>query len=609
MALARTLYLEAGAETVLALHHDAEGHTARSTAVLIVPPWGWEEVASYRSRRGWAESLAAAGHPTLRFDLPSAGNSSGSPRDPGRLDAWVEAVTVAAGWLRGESGREGIAAIGLGLGGLLAREALARAASIDELVLWGAPASGRAFARETRAFSRMQPWDPAPVGEPGSLPEGWLEAGGFLLSAETLEALRGLAPELPEGASPRRALLLGRDGAGLDDSLRQSLEAAGTEVATDSGEGWARLVSHPERSALQEETVARVGAWLAEGESSAYAGAGEGTGRGAADRPRVSGAGEPPVSEILELKVDGRSVREAPLALDLPFGEAFAILAEPAEGAHGPCAVCLNAGAVRNVGPNRIWVEAARRWAAKGVRSVRVDLEGIGEAEGEAPARVAEFYRPKFVEQIGLVLDRLDGRGMGEGGYLLLGLCGGGYWAFQAALADRRVAGALLVNSGALAWRDELIAERDARKLGRASDPAWRRRLLRGEVSLAKLGQALRSLLLSLLRRLGRLGRRSRRSEVEADLDRLREAGVPMTMAFSNEEWVLEELEADGILGRLERWPDVELRRLPGSDHTLRPVEAQAAAGAVLDQGLDAALARASQSTGPRPPAQAGRQR
>ena len=578
METAQPTYLSTEPDPSFALF-DEPGEPHRATGVLVCPPWGWDEVASYRSRRAWGERLAAGGHPTLRIAYPATGNSGGSPRDPGRVEAWLDSVSAGADWLRAEGGVARVAVLGLGLGGLLAREALARGARFEDLVLWSAPLSGRAFVRETRAFSRLQAWHAAGEQD-GEQPEGSLEAGGFLLTEETIEALEALSPELPAGSPLERALLLERDGVGVDEALRDELEAAAVEVAVTPGEGWAEMVSHAERTRLPEETAGRIDAWLDGGEERAPA------------LSLVQATG-PRANEEILLEVDGRTVRESPLVVELPFGRAFGLLDEPYdEQASQLCAICLNAGAVRHIGPNRIWVETGRRWAAMGVRTVRIDLEGIGESDGQAPSDVAEFYLPKFEDQLGVVLDMLEERGLGTE-FLLVGLCGGGYWAFRETLHDPRVKTALLLNSGALEWDPALIAQREARKLGRAAELNGWGKLLRGEIGAEKFGRLARSLLTESGRRLRSLGRRGDDTDrIEADLDRLREAGTSLTMAFSDREPLLEELDASGILTRLSRWPNVKLERLPGNDHTLRSISAQAAARGILDQELASAVGR-----------------
>jgi alpha-beta hydrolase superfamily lysophospholipase len=493
----------------------------------------------------------------------------------------VDAIAAAADWLRGEEEVSRVAVLGLGLGGLLAREALSRGARFEELILWAAPGCGRAFVRETRAFSRLQSWHANGGGGDGEQPEGSLEAGGFLLTGETIETLGALRPELPAGHRLERALMLERDGVGVDEGLRDDLEAAGVEVSVIPGEGWTEMVSHAERTRLPLQTTERISAWLADGERRPQA---------LALAPDLA-AGTRALNEVL-LDIDGREIRESPLLVDLPFGRAFGLLDEPAdEQASALCAICLNAGAVRHIGPNRIWVETARRWAAMGVRTVRIDLEGIGESDGAAPSEVAEFYLPKFEDQLRVVLDLLEERGLGTE-FLLVGLCGGGYWAFRETLHDPRVRTALLLNSGALEWDPALIAQREARKVSHATDLGMWKKLLRGDVSPAKVAGLVGSLLTQAGRRARRLGRSPAvgADRLEADLDQLRASGTSLTMAFSDHEPLLEELDANGILARLPRWPNVELARLPGDDHTLRPIRAQAGARQLLDRGLEQAI-------------------
>ncbi|MEA2193737.1 MAG: hypothetical protein QOG42_171, partial [Solirubrobacteraceae bacterium] len=223
----RAVYLGAAPDAVFGYLHAPAGGP-RQTAVLIVPPWGWEDVAAHRSLRAWAQHLALAGHATLRFDLPSSGDSGGAPTDPARVEAWTDAIAGAADWLRAETGCGRIAALGLGLGGLLAGKALAEGAEIDDLVLWAAPVRGRAFVRQQRGFAALQSSRLTLSGGslPSGLPDGWIEAGGFVLTRETIAALEDVDLRALALGGLQRALLLERDGAGVYAPLREQLEAA-----------------------------------------------------------------------------------------------------------------------------------------------------------------------------------------------------------------------------------------------------------------------------------------------------------------------------------------------------------------------------------------------
>jgi len=150
----RLYYLDAGGTHFLAAFHPSTGASAH-TAVLFVPPFGWEDIASHRTRRMWAEDLAAHGYPVLRIDLPGTGDSAGDSAFPGQWSGWNGAVTVAARRLRAEAGTPLVTAIGIGLGGLLAYEAAARG-DVDDLVLWATPGKGWSFVRELTAFSVLE---------------------------------------------------------------------------------------------------------------------------------------------------------------------------------------------------------------------------------------------------------------------------------------------------------------------------------------------------------------------------------------------------------------------------------------------------------------------
>jgi len=598
----RPLYLDLAPDPVFGMFHAAEPGAEIGTAVLICPPWGWNDVTSYRARRVWAAQLAEAGHPTLRIDFPGAGDSGGNPGDAGRLDAWSGAVAESIRWLRATDGTQRVAVVGLGLGGLVAAKALAAGAPIDDLVLWAAPARGHSLLREERAFAGLQTSRYSVTGEPepSLLPDGWIEVGGFVLSAETVQDVEALTFGPLEPGTVKRALLLERDGIAPDAAFQRELEKAGAEVTVAPGNGWGAMCFHPERYDPPLEVFARVTAWLAKTSPEPAPTAPE----SAAVASPVSG--RPIAAAATEVTVDGVRIGETPLTFDTPDGEVFGILASPLSntrpsGQPPITAVFLNAGAVRRIGPNRIWVEVARRWAALGIPNLRVDLDGIGDADGDARryVDVGEFYRPQIGAQLDELLDILEGRGLGSR-FLLVGLCSGAYWAFHTAAADDRVTGAILLNARALSWDSAFERRREARKLGRLLDRRSWRRFLRRETGMPRLravawalASGARVAALNLPSRLG-AGRRAEGHEdqVAATLDRLRDTRTKVVMAFSDDEPLHAELEAHGLMKRLDSWPNLTTARLPGRDHTLRPIVAQRAAHELLDRALEAELAR-----------------
>jgi SAM-dependent methyltransferase/alpha/beta superfamily hydrolase len=561
----QALYLRAGLDRVLAFHHKPAAGAATGAGVLICPPFGWDDVASHRALRLWAQQLADEGHPTVRFDLPGTGDSSGSPADPGRLDAWCEAVAAAATWLRDDAGAGRVTAIGIGLGGLVVARAASTGARLDDVVLWGAAASGRAAVRELHAFARLQSSN---VGAPeAGLPEGWLEVGGFVLSAETVAAIAAIDPSALQAGSVRRALLLGRDAAATGAAFADNLRAQGVAVEQAPGPGYAAMVSHPQTSPAPRAVFATVAAWLG------------------AQEPPASGqpATDDEPAPVLELDVDGRSVRESPVWIEHPDGALFGVLAEPADGRRAPVAgVLLNAGGVRRIGPNRLWVETARAWAARGVPTLRLDLVGLGDSgDGPGIEAVVDFYTPQLQDQAEAGIRWLADR-EGIGRIVAAGLCSGGHWAFHAAASDERVRAAVLINVGALMWDRNVAAP---------SWPPGPRALLSPE-GLRKAGPGLPAALgrwaWATLRRHATF-LRTRRA-IESRLDLLRAQGTRIVFALG-------ELEPEQLwLGnsahrrRLARWPNATIADLPGRDHTVRPIAAQRRVRAVLDAALDGEL-------------------
>lgn len=597
----RPIVLEIRPDAVYGTFHEPATGGDTSTAVLICPPWGWDEVTSYRARRVWAERLAAAGRPTLRIDLPGAGDSAGDPLDPGRVDAWLAAIDGSAAWLAAQPGVRRVVVIGLGLGGLLALAAADRGAPIDELILWAMPDSGRVWLRQQRAFGAFQrtggsdttaerggeasaSGPPTTDGSGGRMVDPPLEIGGFVLTGETVAALQSLDARTLEPGGIRRALVLDRDGVPAKGPAAR-LAALRVDVTEAGGSGWGRMVLHPESYFEPVDVFERVDAWLA-----------------GPRQPAPSGTlrTPPETADHLILERDGAAIRETSVFIDRPGGPLFGLLAEPLDGVRGgPVAVFLNAGAVRRIGPNRLWVEVARRWAARGVPTLRMDLEGIGDSDGD-PGRygdVNNFYTMSFGVHVEAILDELERRSLGQRS-ILVGLCAGGYWAFHTAATDPRVTAALILNPRAMIWDSGLLARREARKVEQLLTPGLWRRVASGSVALGRAAPILRAVAVSSGRALlalpGRWRARHTRTveagPVETLLDTLRNSGTRVVLAFSGEEPVHDELAADGILAKAGRWPNLVVTTLPGADHTLRPMAAQRAAIGLLDRELDRVL-------------------
>ena len=592
--ITRALYLAIEPDPVFAIVHLPALVRSDATGVVLCPPFGWEEMCTYRTRRAWADALARAGHPAVRIDLPGTGDSAGSPRDPQRLAAWTAAVAAAARWLRDETGCGRVAGLGIRFGGMIAWLAAARGAPIDDLVLWAPPTRGSRLLREVRASgvleidARLEPDDAHTAGSRNSATpaedDGFLDMAGRIMTKETVESLAQLdLTQLPL-ADPacRRVLVFEGDGVAMDQRLHDYFEASGADVTVASGEGYGAMMHYARYARTPTAAIARSISWLSE-----PGGPGGRSSSVAVDPPPTA----VPTLPTLELDHDGVAIRETPIELEP--GRRFGILAEPAAVTSADvCAVLFNAGSDRRTGPNRSWVEIARRWAARGVPTVRYDQPGIGDSDGDERTYedLAAYYDPRITDHTIAILDELQARGL-PGRFVLAGFCSGGYWSLQGALADPRVVGAFAINLPFFVWtwwsRRVLHGWWVYRK-HRSDDPV----IIAG--TLWALKRAARMLPLGrrvLLRALPWVPQR-----LDVDLNQLRDQGTEVLLMFRPIEPLYKDLLADGRIDRLRELPNVQVKRIPGSDQTFRPLPLQR----YVSDELDAALTRVLDSALPR---------
>jgi dienelactone hydrolase len=115
------------------------------------------------------------------------------------------------------------------------------------------------------------------------------------------------------------------------------------------------------------------------------------------------------------------------------------ILAQPADStaiAPADCAaIILNAGIVHRVGPNRVHVAIARRLAAGGISTLRLDLPGVGDSAGLGTGRPAD---EEALLAVKTTCDHLSAKGIASR-FILIGICSGAALGIRAAYDDPRV--------------------------------------------------------------------------------------------------------------------------------------------------------------------------
>jgi alpha-beta hydrolase superfamily lysophospholipase len=563
-------------EPIYAVLHTPPPQALTGHAALLLPSFGWDDECSYRRRRDWATQLAYSGITAARIDLPGQENSAGSPLAARRAESWIEAVVEAARWLRARSGCERLTAIGIGVGGLIAYQAVVDEAVIDDLVLWGVRASGSAYVRELRAYAAIA----ARADEADAVrPDGAIGIGGHIMSAETAATLATIdliKLDLPE-ANRRRVLLIGRDRHGVDRKLQAHLTECGADVTVLESDEYHALMSPPDLGLSPARTVSASVEWITKGPQ-----------RGSYPPPPLAAQSvtAPVPADVVTFEHDGVLIRERLATVETPAGPLRGVISEPTGAVAAPyCLVSVNSGALRHTGPNRLFVEIARRTAASGVPAARFDLPGLGDSEGRA---IRSFERTDADDRASLaalkaIYDHLEQLGVGKR-FVAAGFSLGGYLTVRATIADSRVCGALSVNPTGFVWTDkqrqrvfkDLIAIAGPDALLAESVPSRLPDALRPPAE--RLAAARRSLDAMLRRRLARydlLWRIEHRREIAGlndRLDALAGTGTQMLVLLSQEEPLLRMFERSKPAAKLARCTNITVERLPNDDHLLRPL-------------------------------------
>lgn len=422
---------------------DRPARAAGGGVAVLCPPLFGEHSAGYHLYRRLGSALAAGGVTALRFDYEGTGDSGGPSAGPGRVAAWLDgagqAIRTARQWSRGP-----LALVGVRSGALIAAAAAADRDDVDALVLWDPWVGGRPFLRRQQALYAMN--------FSASASSRGIEVPGFTVDAGTVADLSALG--LPTRLCARRGLVLVRPGRELPSiSLLGAGVALGTvtEVeATEPGEQEALFDVDPLQRRLPEASMSRAVGWLQRtlvelvdsepddsdpdgGEPERQTRATTPDRRFGPQEPASGAALGPTCSEAVAVTVTSSgvgTVYEQPVRLGTHRLFAMETRSRSAPGG-SPVVIFLSSGADSHVGPSRLWVTLARRWAAEGVRCLRVDLSGWGDSEPWKGRQPLVLRAPEAFDDVDEVVAAAAGSAREV---VLVGLCSGAYQALESAL-------------------------------------------------------------------------------------------------------------------------------------------------------------------------------
>lgn len=395
-------------------------------AVVLCPSIGLEYEASHRAFRALAPRLAERGFVALRFDYLGCGDSGDDPAGETGPEAWGETIHEAVALLR-THGFGRISMVGVRLGAVLAAIAATTGPPPSALAYWYPSRSGKDFLRLQVGLRRMIA--PAP-----DRPQGEVELPGLVLAGHVAQAVRELPP-LAATAPPGPTLVLAevRDPGGLSE-----LAAVSTLPNPD---GAHRLLGVEQQNASPDpDDIDRIVEHLASL---------PGTDTG--DTAGIHSAAARELSTSW-----GTTVRESPVRICAD--RLYALLTEPAgdsgDDASSPASgapasrnydnvVFLNAVDLSHIGPGREWVQQARRWAPLGVRSLRLDIGGVGDSAWPITSAMTADYPSTATDDIlGAIAFLSPAR---SDRTLLVGLCSGAFRA-TAIAGMGGIAGVCLLN-------------------------------------------------------------------------------------------------------------------------------------------------------------------
>jgi alpha-beta hydrolase superfamily lysophospholipase len=410
--------------------HGAHPFTA-DVGIVLCSPWGREEVSAHYTLRQWALQLSAQGWPCVRFDYPGEGDSSGDPLIDGGLQAWVEGVRQAMDVLKQRTGVRQVCLLGLRVGATLACLAAQGRDDVIGLAAIAPVVRGRGFVRELTALQAV-----ASKSCESQLPQGVFQSGGYVMSVATLDALSALDLTQQKHAPACHVMVIDRDDMPPSSAWIRVLEAQGAHVEHHALPGYVAMMADPHLAVVPHAMLEACLRWM---RRLAAPVAGPLV-------PQRSALAHAWASACLPAPgLAGAMLTET--ALRLPGVPAFGVLTQADAGppTTGHAILLLNAGSTRHIGPSRMSVTLARRWAAAGHVVLRMDLAGLGDSDVRAGCAVNMSYPHDAMVDVRAAVDHLLAL-PGIKQVHACGLCSGAYHCLKAARDGIPLASITLIN-------------------------------------------------------------------------------------------------------------------------------------------------------------------
>jgi dienelactone hydrolase len=456
------LYFPSGPHSLFGWLHRPDAVPMGDLGLVLCKPFGYEAICAHRSMRAFAEEAAAVGVPTLRFDYLGTGDSEEIDPSANQLEIWTRDVVAAAAELRRRTGVARVGLLGFRLGAAIAALAAA-AGGADALIAVAPIVSGRRYLREMRTIQM------AAAAEASAPADGSLEVSGFSLSAATLAALSQV--ELAQIAMPsvREVLIVDRKELPSAKAWADALTQSGVKARYEPQPGFVRMMmTAPHFSVIPQGMIGATREWLRNLTPAAGT-----TPSGAPGYDSAAQRDDRNSSKVLQLPQEitapGATLTETAILLS-PESRLFAIVTEPRNGEpRRRGVILLNAGATHHVGPNRMYVTLARRWARRGYVVLRLDLAGLGDSDTRRDRPEGEVYPPAALDDIRVAVDFIRDR-YGITNITIGGLCSGAFHSLRAAAAGLPVRRVLMVNPLNFHWRDGMTLQ-DLTWLGFVHNP------------------------------------------------------------------------------------------------------------------------------------------